>query len=136
MTKSSTKNTYTYAYGRRKSAIASVKLFAGKGDSTVNGDSLSKYFPGFSYSVKYEKPFKTTETEGKFYFQAKVIGGGKAGQVDALALAVSRSLVKLDPTYKPALRAADLMTVDSRVRERRMVGTGGKARRQKQSPKR
>lgn len=136
MTKSSPKNTYIYSYGRRKSAVASVKLFQGIGESTVNGNALSKYFPGVSYLVKYDRPFKTTETEGKFYFQAKIVGGGKAGQVDALILAISRSLVKLDPTYKPALRLADLMTVDSRVRERRMVGTGGKARRQKQSPKR
>jgi len=136
MTKSSNKNTYVYAYGRRKSAIASVKLFTGKGETAVNGSDLSKYFPGISYLVKYEKPFKVTDTVGKFYFQAKIIGGGKVSQIDALVLAISRSLVKLDPNYKPALRLADLMTVDSRVRERRMVGTGGKARRQKQSPKR
>lgn len=136
MTKSSNKNTYIYAYGRRKSAVASIKLFTGKGETTVNGSTLSEYFPGISYSAKYEKPFKITDTVGKYYFQAKIVGGGKVSQVDALILAISRSLVKLDPTYKPALRLANLMTVDSRVRERRMVGTGGKARRQKQSPKR
>lgn len=136
MTKSTSKNTYIYAYGRRKSAIATVKLFSGKGQSTVNGTEVSKYFPGISYSTTFEKPLKITDLDGKYYYQSKVVGGGKNGQVQALALAVSRSLVKLSEDYRSALRAAGLLTVDSRVRERRMVGTGGKARRQKQSPKR
>jgi len=136
MTKSPSKKTYTYSYGRRKSAVATVKLFAGKSENLVNGDPVSKYFPGFSYLVKYERPFKVTETEGKFYYEAKIVGGGKVGQVEALFLAISRSLIKLNHDYQPALRQAGLLTVDSRVRERRMVGTGGKARRQKQSPKR
>ena len=82
MTKSSNKITYTYAYGRRKSAIASVKLFTGKGETTVNGSPLLKYFPGISSLVKCDKPFKITDTVGKYYFQAKIVGGGKVSQVD------------------------------------------------------
>lgn len=136
MTKSTSKNTYFYSVGRRKSSIATVKVFAGKGDSQVNGQSLKKYFVQANAQIKFEKPFAVTDTLGKYYFQAKVIGGGKNGQLDALALAIARSLVKINLELKPALRAAGLLTVDSRVRERRMVGTGGKARRQKQSPKR
>jgi small subunit ribosomal protein S9 len=136
MTKSASKNTYTYAYGRRKSAVATVKLFAGKGECTVNTEAVSKYFPGTTAKSVYTKPFIASENENKYYFQAKVVGGGKAGQVEALALAIARSFVKLNPDYKSVMRQADLLTVDSRVRERRMVGTGGKARRQKQSPKR
>lgn len=138
MTKSSTKNTYTYAVGRRRAAVATVKLFSGKsGESMVNGKSLKVYFPASHEQLILDKPFKVTETLSKYYYSAKLIGGGKNGQLEALTLALARALKKIDEAaFKPALRAAGLLTVDSRVRERRMVGTGGKARRQKQSPKR
>jgi small subunit ribosomal protein S9 len=130
------KNLYTRSIGRRKSAIVSVKLFSGKGESVVNGISLGKYFPTKTEKIVYDKPFEVTKTSGKYYLQAKIIGGGKTGQVQALSLAISRSLVKINESFKPELRANGLLTVDSRIKERRMVGTGGKSRRQKQSPKR
>jgi len=136
MTKSTSKSNYTYALGRRKSAVATVKLLSGKSDSTVNGSSLKDYFSAIDHQIKYEKPFIVTETLGKYHFSAKIVGGGKEGQLEALVLAIARALVKVDANFKPALRTAELLTVDSRVRERRAVGTGGKARRQKQSPKR
>ena len=137
MTKSSNKTTYTYAIGRRKSAVSSVKLFAGQVDSVVNGLEISKYFPGEHYKKLYNQPFTVTGTDHKYYFQSKIVGGGKNGQLAALTLAISRALKKIDPTsYLSLLRSAGLLTVDSRVRQRRMVGTGGKSRRQKQSPKR
>lgn len=131
------KTLYTYALGRRRSAIATIKLFAGKSDSQVNGLEISRYFPGTDYQIRYQQPFIVTDTSGKYYFQAKIVGGGKVGQLGALVLAISRALKKIDEVaYKKLLRDAGLLTVDSRVRERRMIGTGGKARRQKQSPKR
>jgi len=136
MTKSTSKNSYTFALGRRKSAIATVKLSSGKAESFVNGIAITSYFPAVDHKIKYDRPFTVTDTLGKYSFSAKIIGGGKVGQLEALTLAVSRALIKIDVNFKPALRAANLITVDSRVRERRMVGTGGKARRQKQSPKR
>jgi small subunit ribosomal protein S9 len=136
MVKKATTNKYTFALGRRRSAVATVKLFSGKGDSLVNKIAIDKYFPGATDKIKYDKPFTTTSTLGKYHFEAKVLGGGKQGQVEALMLAVARALKKIDENFKPVLRQAGLLTVDSRVRERRMVGTGGKARRQKQSPKR
>ena len=136
MAKKTTSNTYTYAVGRRKSAIATVKLFSGKGETTVNAISIEKYFPGKTAKITYDRPFTTTENLGKYYFQAKITGGGKGGQVEALSLALSRALVKIDQALKELLRPAGLLTVDSRIKERRMVGTGGKSRRQKQSPKR
>jgi small subunit ribosomal protein S9 len=137
MPKKINQTNYTYAVGRRKSAVATVKLFKGKGESTVNKINVATYFPQPSALVDYSKPFVVTETQNKYYFQAKVIGGGKEGQLDALVLAISRALKIIDEiNFKPLLRTAGLLTVDSRVRERRMVGTGGKARRQKQSPKR
>ena len=102
----------------------------------VNGISLEKYFPTKTEKIVYDKPFEITKNLGKYYFQAKIIGGGKTGQVQALSLAISRALIKINELFKPDLRTAGLLTVDSRVKERRMVGTGGKSRRQKQSPKR
>ena len=136
MAKTTSKNSYTRSLGRRKSAVATIKLFSRKGDSTVNGLSLEKYFPTKTEKIVYDKPFEITKTTGKYHFQAKIIGGGKTGQVQALSLAISRCLVKINDTFKSDLRINGLLTVDSRVKERRMVGTGGKSRRQKQSPKR
>ncbi len=137
MPKTTKSQKYTAAIGRRRSAIANVKIFSGKGDSLVNTKTVDRYFPGIVSQITYQKPFKITDTEGKYYFMAKIVGGGIKSQAQALSLAISRSLVKVNPeTYKPLLRTAGLLTVDSRVRQRRHVGTGGKSRRQKQSPKR
>jgi len=136
MTKNTSKNSYTRSLGRRKSAVATIKLFSGKGESMVNKLDLIKYFPTKTEKIIYEKPFEITKTLGKYYYLAKINGGGKTGQVQALSLAISRALIKINELFKPDLRAAGLLTVDSRVKERRMVGTGGKSRRQKQSPKR
>lgn len=136
MVKTQPKNSYTRSIGRRKSAIASLKLFSGKGESTINGLALDKYFPTKTEKIVYDKPFEITKTLGKYHFQAKILGGGKTGQVQALSLAISRGLVKINDTFKTDLRTEGLLTVDSRIKERRMVGTGGKSRRQKQSPKR
>lgn len=128
---------YTFAVGRRKASTASIKLFFGKGSSEVNKIVVSKYFPGSESEVLYNQPFVTTDTLGKYYYTARVSGGGKQGQLEALRLAISRALQKSNQSvYTPLLRSQGLLTVDSRVKQRRMVGTGGKARRQKQSPKR
>jgi len=131
-TKSSKK--YTYALGRRKAAVATVKLFVGKSSSIVNKLDVQKYFP--TTYIFLEKPFIKTETQNKYYYEAKIIGGGKEGQREALTLALSQALKIINPDFTSPLRQAGLLTVDSRVRQRRMVGTGGKARRKKQSPKR
>lgn len=136
MAKKTQKTNYIRSIGRRKSAVVSLKFFTGKGDSLVNNLPLNKYFPTKTEKIVYDKPFEVTKTLGKYYFTATIIGGGKTGQVQALSLAISKSLIKLNDSFKPILRAEGLLTVDSRVKERRMVGTGGKARRQKQSPKR
>ena len=123
--------------GRRKSSIARVRLYRGKGVNTVNGMPAEKYFGGAVALKAFTKPFGITETSDKFYFTAKVNGGGKEGQLDALVLALSRTLVKVAPEKnKILLKKLDLLTRDSRVRQRRMVGMGGKSRRKRQSPKR
>lgn len=130
MTKTLTKN-YTFAVGRRKRASARVRLFKGSGDNLINGKKITDFL------TQLAKPFKLTETIGKYYFTAKVAGGGKEGQIEAIVHGISRALVKLNPEkFRVILKKNNLLTRDSRVRLRRMVGTGGKARRKKQSPKR
>jgi small subunit ribosomal protein S9 len=128
---------YTYAVGRRKSSSARVRLFKGKGENTVNGMPAEKYFPGGISKKALVKPFGATETSEKYYYSAKVSGGGKEGQLGALILGLSRVLVKIAPDKnRVTLRKLNLLTRDSRIRQRRMVGMGGKSRRKKQSPKR
>lgn len=124
------------AIGRRKRAVVSVYLYSGSGESTVNEKPIDVYFAGAAPKIALAKPFLVTEVEGKYWITAKALGGGKASQQDALILAVSRALIKVKPTLKVVLRASGLLTRDSRKRQRRMIGTGGKSRRQKQSPKR
>lgn len=128
---------YIYAVGRRKESSSRVRLYRGKGENTVNGKPANKYFEGETWAKAMAKPFGATETSEKFYFSARVSGGGKHGQLDAMILALSRALVKVEPEKnRLVLRKLNLLTRDSRTRQRRMVGMGGKARRQKQSPKR
>lgn len=128
---------YIYAVGRRKESSARVRVYRGKGENTVNGMPVAKYFPGELASKLITKPFGATETSDKYYFSAKVLGGGKEGQLSALVLSISRALVKVSPDKnKTTLKKLNLLTRDSRERQRRMVGKGGKARRAKQSPKR
>lgn len=135
MVKKSTKK-YTYALGRRKASIVTIKMYSGKGNTLVNNLAIEKYFTSPHMVQTALSPFVITDTVGKFYFEAKVKGGGKSGQSIALRLAVSRALDKVNQKHHPTLKAQKFLTVDSRVKERRKIGTGGKARRQKQSPKR
>ena len=134
MSKSTKK--YTYSLGRRKSSIATLKLFKGKGDILVNGQPIDKYFGNSKYIHTIQAPLVVTQNLDNFYFESKVTGGGKVSQSEAVRLALSRSLDKFNPDYHTDLKQSGLLTVDSRNRQRRQVGTGGKARRQKQSPKR
>lgn len=131
------KKTYIYATGRRKTASARVRLFRGKGVNLVNGIEVEKYFPRPTEREVYTKPFGVTESTDKYYMTVKVTGGGKEGQVEATAHGIARALAKVDKdNFRPLLKKAGLLTRDPRERERRKVGTGGKARRAKQSPKR
>jgi len=132
-----TKKDYVFAVGRRKEAIARVRLFKGSKENTVNGVLVGKYFPGKVMTLRWQKPFELTEVLGKYYFSAKVAGGGKEGQLTALSHGLSRALVGVNrEKFRSPLKKAGLLTRDARTRERRMVGTGGRARKQKQSPKR
>ncbi len=128
---------YTYAKGKRRTASARVRLYKGKGESVVNDVAIEKYFPGEVNTHKWTTPFRLTDTLGKFYVTVRVLGGGKKGQLDATTHSIAKSLNILDhDKYRAPLKKAGLLTRDPRIRERRKVGTGGKARRKKQSPKR
>lgn len=131
MIKSKTSKNYTFAVGRRKTASARVRLFKGLGESMINGKKI------ISNLTQFTKPFKLTDTEGKYFFTAKVVGGGKEGQMEAIIHGISRAFVKLNSEkFRVILKKNNLLTRDPRERQRRMVGTGGKSRRKKQSPKR
>ena len=128
---------YTYGVGRRKESSARVRLYRGKGENTVNGMPGEKYFPGEISRKALAKPMGATETSDKYYFSAKVSGGGKEAQLSAVILGLSRTLVKVSSEKnRTPLKKLGLLTRDSRIRQRRMVGMGGKSRRKKQSPKR
>ena len=128
---------FTVAVGRRKESVARVRLFAGSGESTVNGQPIQNYFPGVVARAKFNKPFVILSVEGKFWISARVLGGGKNGQLDAVVHGIARALSLLDrEKHRIPLKKQKLLTRDPRTRERRKGGTGGKARRKKQSPKR
>lgn len=128
---------YTFSVGRRKSSSARIRLFKGTGESLINGQKIIDVYQNKVNENRLNRPFEVTDTQGKFYFTAKVTGGGKEGQLDAIVHGIARALVELDSDkYRIDLKTNNLLTRDSRVRLRRMVGTGGKARRKKQSPKR
>lgn len=127
---------FHYAHGRRKEAVARVRLFSGKGQSIINGNPIEKYFPSEIAKSRYMKPFYLTKTEGKFYATIKVEGSGKSGQLDAVIHGLANTLIKADAQFRPILKKAGLLTRDSRVKERRKYGLAQKARKGKQSPKR
>lgn len=135
--KKSKSNKYVYAKGRRKQSTAVVKMFEGKGKTIVNDKPIEEYFFGEFSKRKYDKPFETTDSLNRFWAKINVSGGGMRGQLDAITLALSRALSKYNPSvYRAPLKKEGLLTVDSRVRERRKAGLGGRARAKKQSPKR
>lgn len=128
---------YTFAVGRRKSAVARVRLFKGSSDNLVNAKKIKDLFNNKIVEVLLNRPFKLTQTEGQYYFSAKIAGGGKESQVEAIVHGIAKAFDKINSDkFRTVLKKAGLLTRDSRERQRRMVGTGGKARRKKQSPKR
>jgi len=135
--KKSAKKDYYYAVGRRKTATARVRLYHKKGDLIVNGLPAGKYFVQKNAPQRYLQPFTLTGTQDKFSFSVKVEGSGKNAQLEAVIHGISRALIKVDTSaYRSILKKAGLLMRDPRMKESRKVGTGGKARRKKQSPKR
>ena len=98
------------ATGRRKTAVAQVRLTLGSGKITVNGRAFENFFPIDTHRMSVNRPFDATKNEGKFDVSAVVRGGGITGQAQAVQLGIARALVELEPELRVALRAADLLT--------------------------
>ncbi len=141
---------YYEAVGRCSEAVARVRAYLVKKGGTkigeveykagafiVNDKVLAKAFPLLTDQMVCQKPLKITESTDRFVISVKVSGGGVTGQIGAIAHGLARAL-SLEPTGadRMKMRASGHLTRDARTRERRMVGTGGKSRRLKQSPKR
>jgi len=121
--------------GRRKNAIARVKLIDGSGKITVNKREFENYFPLEIQRDEIMKPFKVTDTMGRYDVMIRVNGGGPNGQAGAVRLGIARSLVALDEDARSALRGAGLLTRDPRMVERKKYGQK-KARKRFQFSKR
>jgi len=130
-----TKKKYYYAIGRRKSSVATIRLFEGKSNNKINGKKLEDVYSSKKDFKNIIKPFEITDSEDSFYFTAKVIGGGVQGQLDAIQLALARALEKADSSYRKPLKEEKLLRVDSRRKERKKPGLK-KARKKEQYSKR
>ena len=115
--------------GRRKKAIARVRLAEGSGTITINGRAFEHYFPLESYRSQASQPLATTETATKFDVRVSVMGGGPAGQAGAIRHGIARALLAVDASYRPALKAEGLLTRDPRSRERKKYGQPGARKR-------
>ncbi len=121
--------------GRRKEAIARVRIAPGTGQWLINGRTLDVYFPNKVHQQLVNEPFVTLGAESKFDVVARISGGGVTGQAGALRLGVTRSLILVDPENRPALKKAGFLTRDPRVKERKKYGLK-KARKAPQYSKR
>jgi small subunit ribosomal protein S9 len=121
--------------GRRKEAIARVRIMPGTGQWLINGRSLDTYFPNKVHQQLVNEPFVTLGAEDSFDVVARISGGGVTGQAGALRLGVTRGLMLVDPENRPALKKAGFVTRDARVKERKKYGLK-KARKAPQYSKR
>lgn len=117
------------ATGRRKTAVARVRLKPGIGKVFVNGLDYSRYFPTEALRAFIDQPMKITAAEGSFDIYAKVHGGGKVGQAGALRHGISRALIEANEDYRDALKASGCLTRDPRMKERKKPGQPGARKR-------
>jgi small subunit ribosomal protein S9 len=124
------------ALGRRKEAVARVRLVPGVGDWTINGRTLESYFPNKLHQQLVRSPFTLLDIDGRFDVIARINGGGPSGQAGALRLGIARALNAIDVEHnRPALKKAGFLTRDARVTERKKAGLK-KARKAPQYSKR
>ncbi|KUO61267.1 MAG: 30S ribosomal protein S9 [Gracilibacter sp. BRH_c7a] len=121
--------------GRRKNAVARVRLLAGDGKYSINNRDLSEYFGKKTLEMIVQQPLEITETLGKYDVYARVHGGGTTGQAGALRMGIARALLKVDESLRPTLKRAGFLTRDPRMKERRKYGLK-KARKAPQFSKR
>ena len=123
------KNDFVLATGRRKCAVARVRLIPGAGNVVVNGKPMTEYFTGDALCGYVNQVFAACDSVGKFDIYANLDGGGVAGQAGALRHGIARALMAYDETLRPALKAAGMVTRDARVKERKKSGQPGARRR-------
>lgn len=127
--------TMYWGTGRRKNAIARVRLVPGTGTVTVNGRPLDQYFGSKILEMIVESPLNVAEVAGRFDVFINVVGGGVSGQAGACRHGIARALLKVDGTFRPGLKQAGFLTRDPRMKERRKYGLK-KARKRPQFSKR
>jgi len=113
---------YFYGTGRRKNAVARVRLYPGTGTVVVNGRQMEEVFPRSLHQVQVTQPLRATGNQAKFNVQAKCEGGGVSGWAGAIRHGLARALVDFDPNLKPQLRKLGLLTRDPRMKERKKYG--------------
>lgn len=113
---------YIWATGKRKCAIAQVRLFLGDGGITIDDRRYEEVFPRLEHRRMIESPFSATDTMGKFRVTVKVKGGGVNGQAGAIRHGIARALAKENELFKPMLRKEGLLTRDARIKERKKYG--------------
>ncbi len=113
------------ATGRRKNAIARIRLRPGNGQIVVNGKPIEEYFGRATARMIVMQPFELTQTTGRFDCYARVNGGGHSGQAGALKHGISKALLDADPAYRATLKRAGFLTRDSRMKERKKYGRRG-----------
>ncbi len=133
--KASTSGKYTYAHGKRKTAIARVRLYSGKGIITINEREIDEYLPVKALVTTVNEPLVLTGNKGKYDITVKVDGGGINSQADAIRHGISKALVEIDPDLRTTLKKNGLLTRDSRTKERKKFGLK-KARKAPQFSKR
>ena len=129
------KRTYFQETGRRKTAVAQVRLTPGAGAIIINGLPYEELFPRTMHRQTIVKPLVLTEKLGTYNVSVKVTGGGVSGQSGAISHGIARALVETDDSLKPVLKQNGLLTRDSRVKERKKPGLK-RARKAKQYTKR
>jgi small subunit ribosomal protein S9 len=124
-----TKVTQNIGTGRRKSAVARVRLAAGTGKLLINGRPFENYFPTESLRVVAAQPLTLTGMAGKYDAQITVTGGGPTGQAGAVRHGIARALLTVDANFRPILKSEGLLTRDPRMKERKKYGQPGARKR-------
>ena len=117
-----TEQRYFYAIGKRKEAVARVRLYPGAGAIVVNGKPMNELFTLRTLQQVIQEPFITTNLTNNYSVSVKVAGGGIAGQAQAIRHGISRALLVANEELRPVLRKAGLLTRDARVKERKKYG--------------
>ena len=117
------------ATGRRKEAVARVRLMPGTGVMVINRRPHEQYFPRETLRMEIRQPLLLTQQLGKWDVRANVAGGGLTGQAGAIRLGIARALIRQDPSLRPVLRGAGLLTRDPRMKERKKYGQKGARKR-------